>query len=261
MGVLDEIVVGVLEDLEPRMAAVPLADLEAQLASAPAPLDPLPAFRAPGLSVIAEVKRKSPSKGALAEIANPAELAADYEAGGAAAISVLTEQRRFGGSLADLDAVRARVAIPVLRKEFIVTEYQLVEARVHGADLALLIVASLDDDQLRRLYERALGLGLTPLVEVHTIEEAERAAALNPALVGVNNRNLQTLEVDLAQFSRISAHLNPEAIKVAESGVTGPEDAARLHAEGAQVLLVGETLVRHADPRTAVAALTGSVTR
>lgn len=261
MGVLDEIVVGVLEDLQPRMAAMPLPELEAQLAHAPAPMDPLPAFRAPELSVIAEVKRKSPSKGALAEIADPAELAAGYEAGGAAAISVLTEQRRFGGSLADLDAVRARVAIPVLRKEFIVTEYQLVEARVHGADLALLIVASLDDDQLRRLYERALALGLTPLVEVHTIEEAERAAALNPALVGVNNRNLQTLEVDLAQFSRISAHLNPEAIKVAESGVTGPEDAARLHAEGAQVLLVGETLVRHADPRTAVAALTGSVTR
>lgn len=255
MGVLDEIVVGVLEDLQPRMAAVPLPELEAQLAHAPAPTDPLPAFRAPGLSVIAEVKRKSPSKGALAEIADPAELAADYEAGGAAAISVLTEQRRFAGSLADLDAVRARVAIPVLRKEFIVTEYQLVEARVHGADLALLIVASLDDDQLRRLHDRAVELGLTPLVEVHDEAEIERAVAVGARLVGVNNRNLKTLAVDPATFARL-APLVPEGVcRVNESGITGPADVAASRAAGADVVLVGEALVTGDDPAAAVQAM------
>ncbi|MGA4507358.1 indole-3-glycerol phosphate synthase TrpC [Propionibacteriaceae bacterium G1746] len=259
MGVLDDIVAGVRLDLEERMAHTTLDDLVAQLDRAPAPLDPLPAFRAPGLSVIAEVKRRSPSKGDLAEIPDPAELAAKYEAGGAAAISVLTEKRRFGGSLADLDAVRSRVDIPVLRKEFIVTEYQLVEARVHGADLALLIVAALDDDQLRSLHDRALELGLTPLVEVHTIEEAERAAALGASLVGVNNRNLQTLDVDLAQFSKIVSHLPDSAVKVAESGIMGPDNAARMHSEGAQVLLVGEALVRHPDPTQAVTALLRSI--
>lgn len=259
MGVLDDIVAGVRIDLEERMAHTSLADLEARLADAPAPRDPMPAFRAPGLAVIAEVKRKSPSKGALADIPDPAELAAAYETGGAAAISVLTEKRRFGGSLADLDAVRARVDIPVQRKEFIVTEYQLVEARAHGADIALLIVAALDDAELRRLHDLTIELGMVPLVEVHTVEEAERAAHLGAELIGVNNRNLQTLDVDLAQFSKLVAHLPEDCVKVAESGVTGPEDARRLHDEGAQVLLVGETLVRHQDPTRAVEALLRSI--
>lgn len=259
MGVLDDIIVGVRIDLEERMAHTSIADLEARLADAPAPRDPLPGFRAPGLAVIAEVKRKSPSKGALAEIPDPAVLAAAYEAGGAAAISVLTEKRRFGGSLADLDAVRARVSIPVQRKEFIVTEYQLVEARAHGADLALLIVAALDDAELRRLHDLTIDLGMVPLVEVHTEDEARRAAHLGAEVIGVNNRNLQTLEVDLAQFSKLVALLPDECIKVAESGITGPEDAARLYGEGAEVLLVGETLVRHPDPTTAVKALLRSI--
>ena len=259
MGVLDDIIVGVRTDLAERMARTSLADLEASLADAPAPRDPLPAFRAPGLAVIAEVKRKSPSKGDLAEIRDPAALAAAYAAGGAAAISVLTERRRFGGSLEDLDAVRARVEVPVLRKEFIVTEYQLVEARAHGADLALLIVAALDDDELRRLHDLTVELGMVPLVEVHTADEARRAVDLGAEVIGVNNRNLQTLEVDLAQFSQLVALLPAECVKVAESGVTGPQDAARLHGEGAQVLLVGETLVRHHEPTTAVQALLRSL--
>lgn len=259
MGVLDEIVGGVRLDVAERKARTPLSVLEAGLGETPAPRSPMPAFRAAGLSVIAEVKRKSPSKGALADIPDPAELASRYELGGATAISVLTEQRRFGGSLDDLDAVRERVEIPVLRKDFIVEEYQLVEARAHGADMALLIVAALDDEELARLHALALELGLTPLVEVHTVEEARRAVDLGAELLGVNNRNLQTLEVDLAQFSRIVEHLPADCVRVAESGITGPEDAARLHAEGAQVLLVGETLVRHQDPTRAVQALLRSI--
>lgn len=260
MSVLDAIVAGVREDLAEREALTPRSALEARLASAPAARDPRPLFRRSGVQVIAEVKRSSPSKGALAEITDPATLASHYASGGASAISVLTEKRRFGGSLADLDAVRARVEIPVLRKDFIVTEYQLVEARVHGADLALLIVASLDAAELARLHALALELGLTPLIEVHTVDEAKRAAdlvAADPAgaVIGVNNRNLQTLEVDIFQFGAMVEHLPADAIKVAESGLTGPDDVALVARQGADVVLVGEALVKHADPASAVAAM------
>lgn len=253
--VLDQIVAGVREDMATRMAAKPLDVVIAEAEASPAPRDPLPEFASPRLSVISEVKRSSPSKGALAEISSPAELASRYAAGGASAISVLTEQRRFRGSLADLDAVRAAVTIPVLRKDFVVDAYQLYEARAHGADLALLIVASLDDAQLAELYQLCLALGLTPLVEVHTIDEARRATELGARLVGVNNRNLKTLEVDLAMFGRIAPVLHPEAIKVAESGILTPADAARVRAEGADVILVGEALVTNPDPAAAIAAL------
>ncbi len=255
MGVLDDLNASSLADAQQRERDLPLSQLRALLDQAPPALDPLPRFRAPGVQVIAEVKRSSPSKGALATIADSAALAADYAAGGAAAISVLTEPHRFGGSLADLDAVRAQVQIPVLRKDFLVSEYQLVEARVHGADLALLIVAGLDDASLARLYRVTLDLGLTPLIEVHTVDEALRAADLGAELIGVNNRNLQTLEVDLHQFEKIAPHLPDSAIKVAESGIFTPADVAHVAQHGAQVVLVGESLVRHADPTGAVQAL------
>jgi indole-3-glycerol phosphate synthase len=205
--------------------------------------------------VIAEVKRRSPSKGHLADIPDPAELAAAYTAGGADAISVLTEQRRFGGSLADLDAVRAAVDTPLLRKDFVVTEYQVHEARAHGADLVLLIVAALDDPQLRDLHDAARGLGMTPLVEVHDEGEAERAVALGAELVGVNARNLKTLEVDPATFGRVAGLLPDDLVLVAESGVGGPDDAARYVREGADVVLVGEALVKDGDPTAAVTAM------
>lgn len=175
MSVLDEIIDGVRADLAERQARVSLDELKERAAKAPAAKDGVAALRGDGVKVICEVKRSSPSKGALAAIADPAALAADYEAGGAAVISVLTEQRRFGGSLADLEAVRARVDIPVLRKDFIVTSYQLWEARAYGADLALLIVAALDQPALESLIERAESIGLTPLVEVHDEDEVERA--------------------------------------------------------------------------------------
>ena len=182
-------------------------------------------------------------------------LASAYEAGGASAISVLTEKHKFNGSLADLDAVRAAVNIPVLRKDFVVDEYMLYEARAHGADLALLIVAALDDKELNRLYKLALNLGLTPLVEVHTEDEARRARDLGAEVVGVNNRNLKTLDVDLEQFSRLVGSLDDQAIKVAESGILSPKDAARVASEGADVILVGEALVKNSKPSEAVAAM------
>jgi indole-3-glycerol phosphate synthase len=255
MSVLDEIVDGVRVDLAEREAAVPLPEVKDAARRAPDALDPMPRFRASEVSVIAEVKRSSPSKGALADIADPAALAADYEAGGAAAISVLTEQRRFGGSLDDLRAVRAAVEIPVLRKDFIVTSYQLWEARAAGADLALLIVAALDQFALECLVDRARSIGLTPLVEVHDEEEVERALEAGATLIGVNARNLKTLEVDRDTFARLAPRIPDDVVRVAESGVRGPHDVFEYAKQGADVVLVGETLVKGKDPRSAVADL------
>jgi indole-3-glycerol phosphate synthase len=256
-SVLDDIVAGVRIDLARREAGTSPADLRAALTDVAPPHDPMPHFRRPGLSVIAEVKRRSPSKGDLAEIPEPAALAGAYARGGAAAISVLTEERRFGGSLADLRAVRAAVDVPLLRKDFIVTPYQLLEARAAGADLALLIVAALDDDSLRRLHDEARELGLTVLVEVHDEDETERAVALGAELIGVNARNLRTLDVDPDTFGRLAPLVPEGRVLVAESGISGPSDAARLADQGAQVVLVGEALVRDGDPEAAVRALAG----
>lgn len=254
-NVLEEIVAGVREDLAERMAGVPLDKIAAQAVEAPPTREAIRVLSGPRLSVIAEVKRSSPSKGALADIPEPAHLAHAYAAGGASAISVLTEQRRFGGSLADLDAVRAAVDLPVLRKDFVVDPYQVFEARVHGADLVLLIVAALDDRQLADLHKLALNLGLTPLVEVHTPDEARRAVDLGARLIGVNNRNLKTLEVDLAMFETIVPLLPDDAVKVAESGILLPEHAARVRVSGADAILVGEALVTNNNPRAAIADL------
>ncbi len=253
MTVLDDIIAGVRTDLEQRKGEVALADVIRAAELAPAPLDPMPRFRASELAVIAEVKRKSPSKGHLAEIADPAELAASYAVGGAAAISVLTEARRFNGTLADLDAVRARVDVPVLRKDFMVDEYQFFEARAHGADLVLLIVAALDDADLTRFLGLAADLGMTALVETHTPEEVDRALAAGAELIGVNNRNLKTLDVDLDTYATLADRIGGDAVKVAESGILGPDDVARV--AGADVILVGEALVKHGDPTRAIADL------
>jgi len=255
MSVLDEILDGVAADLELRMEQVPLDQVKVQAERQIPALDPMPAFRAEGVSVIAEVKRCSPSKGALSAIADPAELASDYAAGGAAAISVLTEQRRFGGTLDDLRAVRARVDVPVLRKDFLTTSYQLWEARAAGADLALLIVAALEQSALESLIERSRSIGLTPLVEVHDEAELERALAADADLIGVNARNLKTLEIDRTTFERLAPMIPEGVVKVAESGIRGPHDVIEYAKQGANVVLVGETLVRDADPRASVADL------
>jgi indole-3-glycerol phosphate synthase len=255
MTVLTELVAGARADLAERAERTPLADVVAAAERAGAALDPLPRFTATGLAVIAEVKRSSPSKGVLAEIPDPAVLAAEYVAGGAAAISVLTERRRFGGSLADLRQVRAAVSVPVLRKDFIVDGYQLYEARAAGADLALLIVAALTASSLRELLELGRGLGLTLLVEAHTDDEVRRGLDAGARLIGINNRNLKTLEVDLAQFERLAALIPDDVVKVAESGILTPADAQRMRSAGADVVLVGEALVRTGDPRQAVRTL------
>lgn len=250
--VLDEIVAGVREDLQVRQAAVSLDELKELAQGAPAPRDAFGVLRGDSVAVIAEVKRASPSRGHLATITDPAELARDYEAGGASCVSVLTEQRRFDGSLEDLAAVRAAVEIPVLRKDFIVTSYQLWEARAHGADMALLIVAVLDDPALVSLIERAESLGLTPLVEVHDEHELQRALVAGARLVGINVRNLKTLEVDRNLFARLAAAVPADIVLVAESGIRGPRDLVAYASAGADAVLVGEALVTGSDARAAV---------
>ena len=255
--VLSDIVAGVRIDLARRRSETSEADLRAALSDVEPALDPMPALRGPGSSVIAEVKRRSPSKGDLAEIADPAALAGHYAAGGAAVISVLTEERRFGGSLDDLRAVRAAVAVPVLRKDFVVDPYQVLEARAAGADLVLLIVAALDDDLLRRLYDQAGALGMTVLVEAHDEAEIARAVELGAELVGVNARDLKSLEVDPDAFGRLAPLVPDDRVLVAESGISSPVDVKRYVAEGARAVLVGEALVKDGDPESAVRAMTG----
>ena len=250
--VLDAIVAGVREDLAVRTERVSLSVLERRIAEIPGPIDAEERLRAEGLSLIAEVKRASPSKGALADIADPAALARTYADAGATAISVLTEQRRFGGSLDDLDAVRAAVSVPVLRKDFMVTDYQLWEARAHGADIILLIVASLTDEELRRMHALAQDLGMTALVEVHDEGETQRAVDCGARVIGVNARDLKTLEIHPDTFSRLAPIIPPGVVTVAESGIRGADDAAMYAAQGADAVLVGETLVRGPDPSVTV---------
>ncbi len=255
MSVLDEIVAGVRADLVDREQTTSLDQLKELAARKPPALDGIAALSGKDVSVIAEVKRCSPSKGALAAIADPAGLAADYVAGGAAVISVLTEGRRFGGSLADLDAVRRSVDVPILRKDFVVSPYQIWEARAYGADLVLLIAAALEQTKLVSFVERVESLGMTPLVEVHDREELERALDAGARLVGVNARNLHTLEVDRSIFAELSPLMPAECVKVAESGVRGPHDLIAYAAAGAHAVLVGEGVVTGRDPRQAVREL------
>jgi indole-3-glycerol phosphate synthase len=255
VSVLESIIEGVREDLAARESTVPFEEIKRRSAATPPPHDVLAALRAPGVGVIAEVKRRSPSKGELAEIGDPAELAADYASAGARVISILTEQRRFGGSLADLDAVRARVTAPLLRKDFIISPYQVHEARAHGADMVLLIVSALEQNALVSLLDRVESLGMTALVEVHTAEEADRALEAGAKVIGINARNLRTLEVDRGVFGRIAPGLPVDILKVAESGVRGPSDLMAYAGSGADAVLVGEGLVTSANPRVAVTQL------
>ncbi len=231
-------------------ATTPERELMARLGDAPPARDFAAALSPRGgpARVIAEVKRASPSAGAISAGLDAVAQALRYQAAGAAAISVLTDGPGFGGSLADLLAVRAAVALPVLRKDFTVDAWQLAEARVAGADAALLIAAALPGDLLRRLHDRCGELGLQALVEVHDEAEAERALAAGALLVGVNNRDLRTFAIDLGTSERMVPALPSHVKGVAESGVRSGADARRLRAAGAVNLLVGEALVRAADP-------------
>lgn len=241
MSVLDELVAGALEDQRTRELTVSLEDVKKAALAAPAPIDATRWLkRADGIPVIAEIKRASPSKGHLSDIPDPAALAREYEKGGASAISVLTEGRKFLGSLDDFDKVRAAVHIPVLRKDFIVTDYQIFEARAHGADLVLLIVAALDDAQLKHLLDLAHELNMTVLMETHTREEIERARKAGAKVIGINARNLKNLKVDVNKYNELAADLPDDVIKVAESGVFGAVEVEDYARAGADAVLVGE---------------------
>jgi indole-3-glycerol phosphate synthase len=228
-----------------------LADVEADALAAPAPRDALAALApADRVKIIAEVKRASPSRGSLAEIRDPAGLAVSYQTGGASAISVLTEQRRFGGSLDDLRDVRAAVDVPVLRKDFIAEPYQVFEARAAGADLVLLIVAALEQPVLAELYRLIGELGMTALVEAHSAGEVDRALEVGAQLVGVNARDLTTFQLDRDLFGTLAGSIPSGVIRVAESAVTSPADVAHYREAGADVVLIGEALVTGDDPVT-----------
>ena len=252
---LDSIIEGVREDLAARRGS--MGALHERIdAQAPA-LDAHTFLSRNEMNVIAEVKRSSPSKGDLAPITDPAALAEKYQEAGAAAVSVLTEQRRFGGSLADLDAVRSRIEIPVLRKDFMVDEYQFLEARAHGADIVLLIVAALSKSQLKDFYDLATELGMASLVEVHTQSELESAMDISPRIVGVNSRNLKTLEVSASVFEELIPAIPTSVIRVAESGISTHADVAQAQKAGATAILVGESLVKSGDPISAMRELLG----
>ena len=258
MSVLDELVAGAVEDAQRREARVGLDRIKELAAQAPAPLDAIRWLRRDdAVPVIAEIKRASPSKGHLADIPDPAALARAYEAGGASAISVLTEGRRFLGSLDDLDQVRAAVRVPVLRKDFIVNDYQVYEARAHGADMVLLIVAAMRDrdELLAHLIELVHSLGMTALVETHTRGEIERARRAGARVIGINARNLKDLTVDVAKYRELAGDLPGNVVKVAESGVFGAVELEDYAREGADAVLVGEGVATADDHTLAVRRL------
>jgi indole-3-glycerol phosphate synthase len=236
----------------------PLSALEREAAAAPAPRGFMEAVGAPGMSLIAEIKRRSPSAGAIKEGADPAGLAAGYQAGGARALSVLTEPEFFGGSLGDLAAARAACSLPVLRKDFIVDPWQIVEARAAGADAVLLIVAALSGDSLiKELSSLSAEMGMAALIEVHDEMELERALGAGARLVGVNQRNLTTFEVDRTLAAGMRKLIPPDVLMVAESGITGRAGVEELEAAGVDAILVGEALMRAPDPGKAAAGLLG----
>ena len=255
MSVLDSIIEGVREDLAARR--LPLSQLHEQLSQAPQVIDAHQRLLAAPMTVIAEVKRSSPSKGSLAAISDPRQLAAQYQEAGAAVVSVLTEERRFGGTLADLISVRSEIDIPILRKDFMVDEYQFLEARAAGADVVLLIVAALSKNQLKDYYDLATELGMAVLVETHTHQEIEDAMEIEPRIIGVNARNLKTLEIDLNAFTELIPEIPSSIIRVAESGISARSEVEMAQSAGAQAILVGETLVKSGDPRAAIDQLLG----
>jgi indole-3-glycerol phosphate synthase len=253
--ILDAILAHKRHEVAERRAARPLSAVQSALESAPAvrPFDV--ALRQPGVSVIAEIKRKSPSGGELRPGASASELASTYGANGAAALSVLTDEHYFGGRDADLIEARAASGRPVLRKDFVIDPYQIYEARAIGADAVLLIVRALADGELAELLSLAHRLGLAALVETHSAAEVERALAAGARIVGVNNRDLDTLVTDPSLALRLRSLVPPDCIYVAESGVSAPEQIAALRDVGADAVLIGEALVRATDPGSTLRAL------
>lgn len=232
--------------------------LRARSADAPTQRSLADALVTDGLSVIAEIKRRSPSAGDIDASLDPVSLALAYEAGGAAAISVLTEPNFFGGSLDDLAAVREAVSVPVLRKDFTVDPAQVWEARAAGADAVLLIVAALDDRGLKACIEAGEEAGVDSVVEAHALTEVARAVAAGARIIGVNNRDLHSFTTDLAVAESMAGAIPDDVVRIAESGVSSIEGARRMAAAGYDAILVGEALVRHGDPASFVVALRGA---
>ncbi|MFI5981239.1 indole-3-glycerol phosphate synthase TrpC [Streptomyces sp. NPDC051555] len=259
-SLLAELIAAAHRQTEARRAEVPLVEIERRAAAAPPVRDFGAALRAPGLGVIAELKPRSPLKGPLTDDYRPAELARAYEAGGACALSVLAHTEGFGGRPEDLATVREAVGLPVMRKDFIVDEYQIAEGRAFGADAVLLVVAALTGERLAQLYAYATGLGLHVLVEVHSEAEAHTALGLGAVNIGVNHRDLRDFRMDLGLTGRLRPQVPADRVLIAESGVRGPADARRLRADGADAVLVGETLMRSADPAALVSQLKAAET-
>ncbi|HEX6117341.1 MAG TPA: indole-3-glycerol phosphate synthase TrpC [Solirubrobacterales bacterium] len=255
MSTLDHLVAAAREEVERRSAEVPLEELAGQLADRGDDRPFSEALVRPGLSVIAEFKRRSPSHGEIRPGAEVADIVGAYERGGAAALSILTEPRSFGGSLEDLRAAREASTLPILRKDFIVDPYQLYEAAVGGADAILLIVAALDDPALRLLHDEARGLDLDCLVEVHDEPDLERALDMGCDVIGINNRNLRTLNVDLETTAELLTDVPAGKTVVSESGYSTREQFEELERIGVDAVLVGERLMRADDPEEAVRAL------
>ena len=268
-SVLARILRGTREELERRKRVRPTRELEALVESAAAGREPTPrrrpgafgaALRGDGIEVIAEFKRRSPSAGTLRDGADPAEIVGAYERGGASALSVLTEEPNFGGSLEDLGTARSASELPILRKDFVVERYQLLEARLAGADAVLLIVAALPDAELAALHQAARALSLDVLVEVHDAGELERALAIGPSLIGVNNRDLRDFSVDVARTRELRGAIPPDVAVVSESGIGSPEQLRELRDDGVDAVLVGESLMRAGDPAAALRRMLGGVT-
>lgn len=259
-GMADDILRRIVETKKEEVRALQAreGEIRARLGEAPAPRDLAAAFRQGGtVAVMAEVKRRSPGAGEIRPEVDPGELGREYERGGAAAVSVLTDREYFGGSLDDLVQVRQSVKIPVFRKEFIIHPLQLLEARAAGADGTLLIARILEEEALGELHEEAVELGLTPLVEVHQEEELEQALAAGARLIGINNRDLRTFGTSLDVTLRLLPLLPPDAVVISESGIRTPEDVERLGEAGVHGVLVGESLLRLPHPEGGVAALAG----
>ncbi|MDO4913736.1 MAG: indole-3-glycerol phosphate synthase TrpC, partial [Bifidobacteriaceae bacterium] len=256
MSVLDDLVAGALQDSQNREKIVSIDELRTNAKTQTPAKDALQWLRSDtGIPVIAEIKRASPSKGHLSDITDPAKLAQEYELGGASAISVLTEERVFKGSLQDLDDVRKAVSIPVLRKDFIVTDYQIFEARAHGADLILLIVAALSDEQLGSLLKTTHELGMRALVETHTPQEVQRAVNAGAKIIGVNARNLKNLHVDVSKYQELADLIPEDVVKVAESGIFGSVEIEQYARAGADAVLVGEAVATAQNHELAVSRL------
>jgi indole-3-glycerol phosphate synthase len=258
--ILDRIIKQTTVDVRRRQAETPLADLERMAADRPDPVSLRATLSGPDVSVIAEIKRASPSRGVFPVVVDPPAVAREYLAGGAAALSVLTDEPYFRGSLRDLQASAAvahagTTPAPVLRKDFVVDRFQILEACAYGADAVLLIVAALTDAQLRDLVDYGIECGLEALIEVHDAEELRRASSLGASLIGINNRDLRTFEIDLAVTERLAPDVPRGAVLVGESGIFTRADVDRLHRVGVHAVLVGESLIVSPDRSAAVAAL------